>query len=137
VTHPFLSDQWFEAVAEIRDRHAGVAPPVPHQVRMNLVISEVPFGSGSERVYLDTSGGTLVLARGELDSPDVTVTTDHATAKAIIVDQDPSAAMAAFMSGKVKIQGDMTKLMAMQGAAASAEPQAREVAAEIKAVTSG
>ena len=45
---------------------------------------------------------------------EVEVTVDWATAKSIFVDNDPQAGMQAFMQGKVKVQGDMTKLMAMQ-----------------------
>ena len=42
--------------------------------------------------------------------------------------------MQAFMSGKIKIQGDMTKLMAMQGA--PVDEFSKKVAEEIKAITS-
>ena len=51
---------------------------------------------------------------GHLEDPDLTVTVDWTTAKAIFVEQNPQAGMQAFMAGKVKVQGDMTKLMAMQ-----------------------
>ena len=37
------------------------------------------------------------------------------TAKALFVEGNPQAAMQAFMSGQIKVEGDMTKLMAMQG----------------------
>ena len=53
---------------------------------------------------------------------------------AVLVDQDQAGAMQAFMSGKIKIQGDMTKLMAMQGA--PPDEFAKKVAEEIKAITS-
>ena len=39
----------------------------------------------------------------------------------MIVDQDPAAAMQAFMAGKIKVQGDMMKLMAVQAAVADNE----------------
>jgi putative sterol carrier protein len=71
---------------------------------------------------------------GRLDEPDVTVTTDYATAKAIFVDQDAAAGMQAFMTGKVQVQGDMMKLMAMQTAMPSDEAS-RQIADEIKAIT--
>jgi putative sterol carrier protein len=41
--------------------------------------------------------------------------------------------MQAFMAGKIKVQGDMTKLMAMQQGAP--DPVAEEVAAKIKEIT--
>ena len=70
---------------------------------------------------------------GHLDSPDLTVTLDYATAKAILVEGNPQAGMQAFMAGKIKVDGDMTKLMAMQ--AGPVDPAAAKVAAEIQAIT--
>jgi putative sterol carrier protein len=45
----------------------------------------------------------------------VTLTTDYATARDVFVSGNQAAGMQAFMAGKVKVQGDMTKLMAAQG----------------------
>jgi putative sterol carrier protein len=73
------------------------------------------------------------LDMGHLDSPDLTVTVDYDTAKAIFIDQNPQAGMQAFMAGKVKVQGDMTKLMAMQQA--TPDPAAAAVAEKIKEIT--
>ena len=70
---------------------------------------------------------------GHLESADLTVTVDYATAKAIFVEQNPQAGMQAFMAGKIKVQGDMTKLMAMQSG--PADPAAAEVAEKIKEIT--
>jgi putative sterol carrier protein len=81
---------------------------------MNLVITEVPFGEGSVDAHMDTTSGALQLELGHLDAPDVTATLDYDTAKAMMVDANPQAAMQAFMAGKIKLQGDMTKAMAMQ-----------------------
>jgi len=63
----------------------------------------------------------------------VKVTLDYETAKAILVDQNPQAGMQAFMAGKVKVEGDMTKLMAMQ--AAPPDPTSMEVAKKIQEIT--
>ena len=131
--HPFLSDEWFATVEAIRARYADSAPAVPHKIRMNQVITGAPFTDGDIHLYMDTSGGAMVLERGELDSPDVTVTTDYDTARKIFVDQDPQAGMQAFMAGKIKVQGDMTKLMQMQ--ASTPDEAAKKIAAEIKEAT--
>ena len=66
-------------------------------------------------------------------SNEVTVTVDYPTAKAIFVEQNPQAGMQAFMAGKIKVQGDMTKLMAMQQG--TPDPAAAEIAAKIKEIT--
>jgi putative sterol carrier protein len=100
---------------------------------MNQIITGAPFSEADIKLYVDTSEGAMVLERGELDSPDVTVTTDYETARKVLVDQDAAAGMQAFMSGKIKVQGDMAKLMAMQ--ASPPDDTARKIAAEIKEVT--
>jgi putative sterol carrier protein len=81
---------------------------------MNLTITEVPFGEGTIDAHMDTTSGELELDLGHLDGPDVSATLDYETAKAMMVDANPQAAMQAFMAGKIKLQGDMTKAMAMQ-----------------------
>ena len=58
---------------------------------------------------------------------------DYATAKAIFVDQNPQAGMQAFMAGKIKVEGDITKLMAMQNTAP--DPEAQKIADQIQAIT--
>ena len=83
-------------------------------MKMNLVITEVPFGEGTVEAHMDTTSGELVLDTGHVDGPDVTATLDYDTAKAMMVDANPQAAMQAFMAGKIKVQGDMTKAMARQ-----------------------
>ena len=81
---------------------------------MNQVISGAPFDDGADiHIYMDTTDGTMTLEKGELEDPEVTVSTDWETARKIFVDQDQAAGMQAFMSGKIKVQGDMTKLMMM------------------------
>lgn len=135
MTHPFLSDEWMDAAREIRARYADQAPEAPVSVKINLVTFDVPFGDGEVKGYFDSSSGSVVLELGELADADATVTTDYETAKAIFVDQDPTVAMQAFMGGKIKIQGDMMKLMAMQAVVNPDNDIAATVAAEIKAIT--
>jgi hypothetical protein len=132
-TYPFLSDEWLLAARAIREEYRGKTQPMAHQVRMNQVITDVPFGSGTIEAHMDSSSGEMELELGHLPDPEVTVTVDYPTAKAIFVEQNPQAGMQAFMAGKIKVQGDMTKLMAMQST--GMDPMAGEVAAKIKAIT--
>jgi putative sterol carrier protein len=133
VTHAFLSDDWMAAAREIREEYKDQVPAVTASIRINQVITDVPFGDGTVKAYIDTSGGEMAMELGELDSPDATVTVDYATAKALFVQQDQAAGMQAFMAGKIKVQGDMTKLMMMQ--AQPTNDAAKEVAEKIKAIT--
>lgn len=134
MSHPFLSEEWMSAARAIREKYADQVPEVEADLRINQVIQDVPFGDGEVESYLDTSSGQVVMELGALDEPDVTITTDYETARALFVDQDPAVAMQAFMNGKVKVQGDMMKLMAMQTALPSNE-FSEKIAQEIKDIT--
>ena len=132
-THPFLSPEWMEEARKIREEYRGKGQPMAHQIKMNQVITDVPFGEGVIHSHMDSSSGEMELEEGHMDDAEVTVTTDYATAKAIFVEQNPQAGMQAFMAGKIKVQGDMTKLMAMQQT--TPDPIAAEIAEKIKAIT--
>ncbi len=121
--HEFLSEEWIAAAQAIREEYEGKATTAPPPMRMNVVIKEVPFGEGSMDAHIDTTDGEMSLDMGHLEGPDLTVTVDYATAKSIFVDQDPQASMQAFMAGKIQVQGDMTKMMAMQ----TAPPDATQI----------
>ena len=131
--HPFLSDEWMAEAKKIREEYAGKSAAAPQKMKMNQIITEVPFGDGTINAHMDTSSGELEMDTGHLDDAEVTITIDYATAKAIFVDNNPQAGMQAFMAGKIKVQGDMAKLMAMQQGAP--DPKAAEVAERIKAIT--
>jgi putative sterol carrier protein len=130
--YTFLSDEWMANAKSIRDEYQGKGA-TPPKLKMNQVITDVPFGEGTLHVHIDTSNGEMVLESGHLDAPEVTVTVDYATARAILVDNNAAAAMQAFMSGKIKIQGDMTKLMALQ--AGGLDPNSAEVARRVQDIT--
>ena len=131
--HPFLSDEWLAEAKNIREEFSGKTPPVAHTVKMNQIITDVPFGSGTMDAHIDTSSGEMEMDTGHIEGADVTVTLDYATAKAIFVEGNPQAGMQAFMAGKIKVQGDMTKLMAMQQGTPDAAQA--EIAAKIKEIT--
>jgi putative sterol carrier protein len=131
--YPFLSDEWMDAAQALRDEYRGKGAPVAHVVKMNQIITDVPFGDGTIEAHMDTSSGEMEMDTGHIEGADVTVTLDYATAKAIFVEGNPQAGMQAFMSGKIKVAGDMTKLMAMQSGAA--DPVAEELAQKIAEIT--
>ncbi|HVM53226.1 MAG TPA: SCP2 sterol-binding domain-containing protein [Acidimicrobiales bacterium] len=131
--HPFLSEEWMEEARKIREEYRGKGP-TPPAMKMNQIITEVPFGDGTINAHMDSSSGEMEMELGHIDDAEVTITIDYATAKAIFVDNNPQAGMQAFMSGKIKVQGDMTKLMAM-GQGAAPDPNAQEMAGKIAAIT--
>jgi putative sterol carrier protein len=132
-TYPFLSDEWVGEAKKIREEFDGQGAAVPHVMRMNLNVTDVPFGAGSMEAHLDTSAGALELELGHITPVDLTVTLDYATAKAILVEGNPQAGMQAFMAGRIKVDGDMSKLMALQGGAP--DPTAADMAARLREIT--
>ena len=134
MTYPFLSEEWMNEARSIRNKYADQVPAVAASIRINQVTTDVPFGDGTVHSYIDTSSGTLMMELGDLDDPDATITIDYDTAKAMFVDQDQAVAMQAFMSGKIVVQGDMMKMMALQTAMPTTEVS-EKIAEEVRAIT--
>ncbi len=132
-TYQFLSDEWLAEAHSIRAEYAGKGGSIDQSIRMNLVVVEVPFGEGALEAHADTSGGELVLGVGHLDPADLTVTVGYDIARAILVEGNPQAGLQAFMQGKIKVEGDIAKLMALQSV--SPDPTAAEIASRIQAMT--
>src|SRR3546814_18858856 len=76
-----LSEEWIAAAEAIREEYAGKATTAPPPMKMNVVITEVPFGEGSMDAHIDTSDGEMSLDMGHLDGEDLHVTVDYATGK--------------------------------------------------------
>jgi hypothetical protein len=122
-----------EEARKIREEFKGKGGAAPAPMKMNQVITEVPFGSGTLDTHLDTTGGEMQMDEGHIEGAEVKLTVPYSVAKALFVDNNPQVAMQAFMSGQIKVEGDMTKLMAMQGGAP--DPAAAELAAKIAEIT--
>jgi len=134
MSHQFLSESWIEAARDIRHRYSGDVPAIDVVVRINVITTKVPFGDGSISAYIDTSKGSLEMELGSIEEADLTVTTDYETARKLFVEQDPTASMQAFMAGRIKVEGDITRLMVMQTSLPQTDTTAA-VAEEIKAIT--
>lgn len=138
MAHLFLSDEWLDAVLALGAEYADVQLPPDGSIVMNQVIREVPFGDGRVHISVDTTSGFPEITRGHRDDAEVTVTTDYRTALSVLVEQDAQAVMAAFMAGKILIEGDLAKLMGMQATAQLAEqhPARAEIARRLRELTS-
>jgi len=133
---PFLSEPWITAARAVRAQHGGLPQAVPGDIRMNLVVTDVPFGEGNLDAHLDTTSGRLDMELGSLDAPDATVTLDYETAKAIFIEGTPQVLMASFMAGKMRVQGDMAKLVEAMGQLTPPDPAtAAPLQEAIRAIT--
>ncbi len=128
----FLSPEWILEARVIRDEFDDGAEPAI-VLAMNLTVTDVPFGDSPLKAHLDTTVGVLALDYGHHAAADISITVDWNTAKALLIDGNPQVAMSAFMAGKVRVEGDMAKLVALQNAPRDARSEA--VIERLRAIT--
>jgi hypothetical protein len=131
MTYPFLSDAWFDAVEALRDK-APAAPEEAAGIAVNMVVTGGPEG---ERTLHFVEGR---FDRGLVEGAPTTVTVPHRVARSMLVDLDPEVAITAFMTGEIRLEGDITKLMELQqsaGAMLSPTPEQLNFVSELRALT--
>jgi putative sterol carrier protein len=107
----FLTDEWAQAVTEaLNSNDAFKQAAAGKTVKLQNVVAEA---DGEKRYYLDLEGGAAKVSMGELPDAEATLSSDYDTAAAM--SRNELNATAAYMSGKLKIQGDLMKLMQLQG----------------------
>ena len=123
----FLSDDWFAEVEKLRPEMP--APPAAMaNLKLNITVAGGP--EGDKDVHLD--GGAF--APGHVEGAETKLTVPFDTAKQMFIMGNQQAAMQAFMSGQIKVEGDMTKLMAMQSAGGPS-PEQQAFQEKLKAIT--
>jgi alkyl sulfatase BDS1-like metallo-beta-lactamase superfamily hydrolase len=78
---------------------------------LQFVVTDGP--DGNVDYYLQVGDGSADLALGELDGADASVTSDYETSAAI--SKGEMNVQMAFMTGKIKVGGNMAKIMMNQG----------------------
>ena len=120
--YAFLSDEWFDAASKLIAEHSTDGPPAANLV-MNL---EVTDGDKQTDFHMGARDGVTLFGKGHTEGADLTLATDIETAREVFVANNPAAGMQAFMAGKVRIQGDMTKLMMAQAGGQGGNPALTE-----------
>jgi len=108
----FLSDEHFAAATAALNGN-GVFVNSIANVDMGIQFHVTEAPEGEVDFYLTVSDGTAAMASGELDGADVTITSTNETAIALF-SGDLNTQMA-FMTGKIKVAGNMAVLMMNQG----------------------
>lgn len=107
--YQFLSDDWFAIVDRLVEE-MGAEAPSQADVVMNLVVTDTPFGA-EKHLHVGARDGRGHWGIGHVPDADLSITTDYETAREILLSGDPQAGLNAFFSGKVRIQGDLAKLL--------------------------
>ena len=111
----FLTDDWFATVADLTAQAGDLnLPPSLQALSINLIVTDA-----TGQTELALASGKL--QKGLVEQAKTTLTMDAQTLRKVFLEYDMSAAMQAFMTGKIKVQGDMSQLMSLQMAKPSAE----------------
>ena len=123
----FLTDEWFDQVEQMGNEAGELnLPPALSNMIVNLKVSDTEQD-------IEASFADGLLHRGLNDAATTTLLLDRSVLQSIITDFDTNEIMGAFMSGKIRVEGDMSQLMAVQTARPSAEQ--KDLYSRIKSMT--
>lgn len=125
--YEFLTTPWFQKVDELIAAAGDLEiPAAMKQVEVNVTVT-----SSAGDIPLFMKDGLFV--QGHQPGASTTLTLAADLARKIFVDADVGAGVQAFLTGEIKVEGDLAKLVAMQTVEPS-EPQKR-LTRQIAAIT--
>ena len=124
----FLSEEWATAMTDaLNSSEAFQSAASGQAVKLQQVVTDTPDG-GETKYYFTLDGGKADVSIGEIADAEATLTQTYETAVAIT--KQELNAQNAFMQGKLKISGNMMKLMQLQGVFNAMPQAANEVEVE-------
>lgn len=109
----FLTEEWASTMTEaLNSSEEFKKAASSQQVKLQQVVTGTPDG-GETKYYFTLDGGTAQVGLGEVADAEATITQNYETAVAIV--KEELNAQNAFMQGKLKVSGNMMKLMQLQG----------------------
>jgi putative sterol carrier protein len=112
VSVQFLSTEWADAVkAELNANDAFRQAAASQQATIQQVITS---SEGDTHYWIVIADGAIDMGVGDADAPDATITQSYDTA--VKLAKSELSVVTAFMTGKVKVAGNMGMLMGLQGA---------------------
>lgn len=110
----FLSEEWTQQATDSLNNHDGFSSAIADiSLGLQFKVTDTPE-SGDVDYYLKIGEGQAALKLGEMDDPDVSITNEYTTAAAI--SKGELNMQSAFMTGKLKVSGNLAKLMMHQAA---------------------
>ncbi len=127
----FQSDEYFEAVNAAMQNSEDVQKAAKgHNVAIQVITSDYP-AVGQKKTYLKLAKGVPTAGAGEIEDPDATITQSYATAVAL--DKGEISPQTAFMEGKMKVKGNLMKIMTLQRFMQALGPAAKHIEREYEA----
>ena len=112
----FLSEEWFDRVAEITRKAGNMEIPIIlHDMALNITIIDPNLG---EKQMCLNSGK---IEKGHRANAPTHMVLPTELALSIFIKNDTTESMHGFMSGKIKVEGDLSKLMIIQSAMPSTD----------------
>lgn len=114
----YLSEEWARLAQDTLNQSDAFKSAISN---VQLVVEQNITGGpeGDTTYYMKFDAGEATVALGPAETPDVTLSEDYDTAVAIA--KGELNAQNAFMTGKLKVSGNMAKLMQHQSAFAGLE----------------
>jgi putative sterol carrier protein len=108
----FLSTEWADAVkAQLNDDDEFGRAAAGQRATIQQIITS---GGDDTHYWIEIAEGTIDMGVGDADGPDATITQSYETA--VQLAKSELSVVTAFMTGKVKVAGNMGLLMGLQGA---------------------
>lgn len=118
----FLSDEWFEQAEAAKASIENFE--VPAELK-DAVINVTATGDDGE-IQCCMNGG--VFHKGHVDEAPATLILPKSLAFSVFIENDQAAGMQGFMSGELRVEGDMSAIMSLQ----SVEPTESQKAYQAK-----
>jgi putative sterol carrier protein len=110
----FLSEDWAEEVTAALNSHDGFRGAIQGMsLSLQFHVTEVHTRDDVD-YFVQVADGRAVVRRGILDDPDVSITNTYETAEAI--SKGELNTQSAFITGRIKVEGNLAKLMMHQAA---------------------
>ncbi|HEY7668617.1 MAG TPA: SCP2 sterol-binding domain-containing protein [Actinomycetota bacterium] len=108
----FLSTEWADAVKQALNANEAFRQAAASS---NASLQQVITKDGGDTHYwIRIAEGTIDMGIGDVESPDATISQSYDTAVALA--RSELSVVTAFMTGKVKVAGNMGLLLSLQGA---------------------
>jgi putative sterol carrier protein len=114
VSVKFLSDEWAQALkAELNQSEDFRQAAAGHEATIQQIITGA---DGATHYWITIGEGTIDMGVGDIGGEDATITQSYDSAAALA--KGELSPVTAFMTGKLKIAGNMGMILGLQGALA-------------------